>query len=37
MAKSISMVWGPLIARGRPKNILNIRIGLFKEPLSHVE
>ena len=28
MAKSINMVWG---------HILNLRIGLFKAPLSYVE
>ena len=37
MAKSINMVWGPHIARVKTKNILNIRIGLFKAPLSHVD
>ena len=37
MAKSINMVWGPHIARVKTKNILNLRIGLFKAPLSNVE
>ena len=37
MAKSINMVWGPQIARFKTKNILNLRIGLFKAPLSYVE
>ena len=37
MAKSINMVWGPHIARVKTKNILNLRIGLFKKPLSYVE
>ena len=37
MAKSINMVWELHIARVRTKNILNIRIGLFKAPLSYVE
>ena len=37
MAKSINMVWGPHIARVKTKNILNLRIGLFKAPLSYVE
>ena len=39
MVKSINMVglWGPHIARLKTKNILNLRIGLFKAPLSHVE
>ena len=37
MAKSINMVWGPHIARVKTKNILNIRIGLFKAPLSYVD
>ena len=37
MAKSINMVWGPHIARVKTKNILNLRIGLFKTPLSYVE
>ena len=36
-AKSINMVWGPHIARGKTKNILNLRIGLFKAPLSYVD
>ena len=37
MAKSINMVWGLHIARVKTKNILNLRIGLFKKPLSYVE
>ena len=37
MAKSINMVWGPHIARVKTKNILNLRIGLFKAPLSYVD
>ena len=37
MAKSINMVWGPHIARVKIKNILNLRIGLLKKPLSYVE
>ena len=37
MAKSINMVWGSHIARVRTKSILNLRIGLFKAPLSYVE
>ena len=37
MAKRINMVWGPHIARVKTKNTLNIRIGLFKAPLSCVE
>ena len=37
MAKSINMVSGPHIARVKTKNILNLRIGLFKAPLSYVE
>ena len=37
MAKSINMVWGPHIPRVKTKNILNLRIGLFKAPLSYVE
>ena len=37
MAKSINMVWGPHIARVKKKNILNLRIGLLKAPLSNVE
>ena len=36
-AKSINMVWGAHIARVKSKNILNIRIGLFKAPLSYVD
>ena len=36
-AKSINMVWGPHIARVKTKNILNLRIGLFKAPLSYVD
>ena len=31
------MVWGPHIARVKTKNILNLRIGLIKAPLSYVE
>ena len=37
MTKSINMVWGPHIARVKTKSILNLRIGLFKTPLSYVE
>ena len=37
MAKSMNMVWRPHIARVKTKNILNLRIGLFKTPLSYVE
>ena len=37
MVKSINMVWRPHIARIETKNILNLRIGLFKAPLSYVE
>ena len=37
MAKSINMVWGTHIARVKTKNILNLRKGLFKAPLSYVE
>ena len=37
MAKSINMVWGYHIARVKTKNILNLRIGQFKLPLSYVE
>ena len=37
MAKSISMVWGPHIARVKTKNILNLRTGLREKPLSYVE
>ena len=37
MAKCINMVWGPHIARVKTKNILNLRIGLFKASLSYVE
>ena len=36
-AKSINMVWGPHVERFKTKNILNLRIGLFKAPLSYVE
>ena len=36
-AKSINMVWGPHIAQVKTKNALNLRIGLFKAPLSYVE
>ena len=31
IAKSINMVWGPT-SRESTKNILNLRIGLFKAP-----
>ena len=37
MAKSINKVWGPHISRVKTKNILDLRIGLFKAPLSYVE
>ena len=37
MAESINMAWRPHIARVKTKNILNIRIGLFKAPLSYVD
>ena len=37
MAKSVNMVWGPHIARVKTKNILNLRIGLFKALLSYVD
>ena len=37
MAKNINMVWVPHIARVKTKNLLNLRIGLFKAPLSYVE
>ena len=37
MAQSINIVWGPYIARVKTKNILNLRIGLFKAPLSYVD
>ena len=37
MVKSINMVWEPHIARVKTKNILNLRIGLFKASLSYVE
>ena len=37
MAKSIDMVWGSHIALVKTKNILNLRIGLFKKPLSYVK
>ena len=37
MAKSINMVRGAHIARVKTKNILNIRIGLFKAPLSCID
>ena len=37
MAKSINMVWGSHIARVKTKSILNLRIGLFKAPLSYIE
>ena len=37
MAKSINIGWGPHIARVKTKNILNLRIGLFKAPLSYFE
>ena len=36
MTKSISMVWGPHIARVT-RNLLNLRISLFKVSLSYVE
>ena len=36
-AKSINMVWGPHIAQVKTKNILKLRIGLFKAPLSYVD
>ena len=37
MTKSINMVWGAHIARVKTKNILNLRISLFKASLSYVE
>ena len=37
MVKSINMVWGLHIARVKTKNVSNLRIGLFKAPLSYVE
>ena len=37
MAKSVNMVWGLHIARVKTKNTLNLKIGLFKAPLSYVE
>ena len=37
MAKTINMVWGTYIARLKTKNILNLRVGLSKAPLSCVE
>ena len=37
MANSIIMVWGPHVARVKIKNILNLRIGLFKTSSSYVE
>ena len=37
MAESTNMVWGPHIARVKRENILNLRISLFKAPLSYVE
>ena len=37
MAESINMVRGSHIARVNTKNILNLRIGLFKASLSYVE
>ena len=37
MAKNINMVWGPHIARIKTKDILNLRIGLYKAFLSYVE
>ena len=37
MAKSINMVWEPHVARDKTKNILNLRIGLFKASSSYVE
>ena len=36
-AKNINMVWEPHIARVKTKNILNLRIGIFKAPLSYVD
>ena len=36
-AKSINMVWRLHIARVKTKKILNLRIGLFKAPLSYVD
>ena len=36
-AKSINMVWGPHIARVKTKNILNLKMGLFKAPISYVD
>ena len=36
-AKSINMVWGTHIARVKTKNILNVRIGLYKALSSYVE
>ena len=37
MAKSLNVAWGPHIALVETKNILNLRIGLFKAPLPYVE
>ena len=37
MVKSINMVWGLHVASVKTKNILNLRIRLFKAPLSYVE
>ena len=37
MAKSVSMVWGPHIARVKTKKMLILRISLFKAPLSYVD
>ena len=36
-AKSINMIWGPHIARVKTNHILNLKIGLFKAPLSYVD
>ena len=36
-AKNINTVWGLHIARVKTKNILNLRIGIFKAPLSYVD
>ena len=37
MAESVNMGWGPHIALVKTKNILNLRMGLFKAPLSYIE
>ena len=37
MAKSINMALGPHIAPVKTKNILNLRIGLFKASLPYIE